>query len=180
MTTRSRIIGLAIVVLMVGWALEAGGRLAIFVDIPSALFVFGVLIGGLWACFGPGLAMQAFRRGLTGGGEANDLHVAVMARGYQLSWGAGLVGTLVGLVIILQNMDDPSKIGPGMAVGLLTVLYGAFLAEFVFGVLHQSLLNQDGVTETSRQLPRSVMGKAAAATIAALVMFMIILIALPQ
>ncbi len=77
-----------------------------------------------------------------------------MARGYQLSWGAGLVGTLLGLVIMLGYMSDPSKIGPGMAIGLLTVLYGAFLAEFVFGLLHQSLLNQDGVTETALTCPR--------------------------
>lgn len=41
----------------------------------------------------------------------------------------GMIGTLIGLVIMLQNMDDPSKIGPGMAVALLTTLYGALLAN---------------------------------------------------
>jgi chemotaxis protein MotA len=41
----------------------------------------------------------------------------------------GMIGTLVGLVVMLQNMDDPSKIGPGMAVALLTTLYGAVLAN---------------------------------------------------
>jgi len=41
----------------------------------------------------------------------------------------GMIGTLVGLVIMLQNMDDPSKIGPGMAVALLTTLYGALIAN---------------------------------------------------
>jgi len=41
----------------------------------------------------------------------------------------GMIGTLVGLVIMLQNMDDPSKIGPGMAVALLTTLYGAIVAN---------------------------------------------------
>lgn len=43
----------------------------------------------------------------------------------------GMVGTLVGLVIMLQNMNDPSKIGPAMAVALLTTLYGAVLANLV-------------------------------------------------
>lgn len=43
----------------------------------------------------------------------------------------GMIGTLVGLVIMLQNMDDPSKIGPGMAVALLTTLYGALVANLV-------------------------------------------------
>ncbi len=43
----------------------------------------------------------------------------------------GMVGTLVGLVIMLQNMDDPSAIGPGMAIALLTTLYGALLANLI-------------------------------------------------
>lgn len=43
----------------------------------------------------------------------------------------GMIGTLVGLVIMLRNMDDPSKIGPAMAVALLTTLYGAVLANLV-------------------------------------------------
>lgn len=43
----------------------------------------------------------------------------------------GMIGTLIGLVIMLQNMNDPSKIGPAMAVALLTTLYGAVLANLV-------------------------------------------------
>lgn len=41
----------------------------------------------------------------------------------------GMIGTLIGLVIMLQNMDDPSKIGPGMAIALLTTLYGSMVAN---------------------------------------------------
>ncbi len=44
----------------------------------------------------------------------------------------GMIGTLVGLVLMLRNMgDDPSKIGPSMAVALLTTLYGALIANLV-------------------------------------------------
>jgi len=43
----------------------------------------------------------------------------------------GMIGTLIGLVVMLQNMNDPSKIGPGMAVALLTTLYGALLANLI-------------------------------------------------
>ncbi len=43
----------------------------------------------------------------------------------------GMIGTLVGLVQMLTNMDDPSKIGPAMAVALLTTLYGAVIANVV-------------------------------------------------
>ena len=44
----------------------------------------------------------------------------------------GMVGTLIGLVQMLQVMDDPDSIGPSMAVALLTTLYGAILAFLVF------------------------------------------------
>lgn len=41
----------------------------------------------------------------------------------------GMIGTLIGLVIMLKNMDDPAAIGPGMAIALLTTLYGAIIAN---------------------------------------------------
>ncbi len=44
----------------------------------------------------------------------------------------GLIGTLIGLVGMLQNMDDPSTIGPSMAVALLTTFYGALFANLLF------------------------------------------------
>jgi len=44
----------------------------------------------------------------------------------------GMIGTLIGLVAMLQNMNDPSQIGGGMAVALLTTMYGAILANVVF------------------------------------------------
>ncbi len=43
----------------------------------------------------------------------------------------GMVGTLIGLVQMLQNLNDPSKIGPAMAVALLTTFYGAVIANVV-------------------------------------------------
>lgn len=51
----------------------------------------------------------------------------------------GMIGTLVGLVIMLQNMDDPSMIGPGMAVALLTTMYGALIANAFAGPLADRL-----------------------------------------
>jgi len=43
----------------------------------------------------------------------------------------GMVGTLIGLVQMLQTMDDPSTIGPAMAVALLTTFYGAVIANVI-------------------------------------------------
>ena len=44
----------------------------------------------------------------------------------------GMIGTLVGLVQMLQDLSDPSSIGVGMATALLTTLYGAMAANMVF------------------------------------------------
>ncbi len=44
----------------------------------------------------------------------------------------GMIGTLIGLVQMLQKLDDPSKIGPAMAVALITTFYGALLANLIF------------------------------------------------
>ena len=44
----------------------------------------------------------------------------------------GMIGTLMGLIMMLQDMSDPSGIGAGMAVALITTLYGAIVANVFF------------------------------------------------
>lgn len=51
----------------------------------------------------------------------------------------GMIGTLIGLVAMLQTMDDPSSIGPAMAVALLTTFYGAMMANLFGGPLKAKL-----------------------------------------
>jgi chemotaxis protein MotA len=43
----------------------------------------------------------------------------------------GMIGTLVGLVLMLQNMSDPAAIGPAMAIALITTFYGSLLANMI-------------------------------------------------
>lgn len=56
----------------------------------------------------------------------------------------GMIGTLVGLVQMLASLEDPSTIGPAMAVALLTTLYGALLANVVALPLAQKLKVRSG------------------------------------
>ena len=51
----------------------------------------------------------------------------------------GMIGTLIGLIQMLRTLNDPSKIGPGMAVALVTTFYGAVLAYMVFMPLSAKL-----------------------------------------
>jgi chemotaxis protein MotA len=57
---------------------------------------------------------------------------SIFAAGGAFAPAFGMIGTLIGLVQMLANMTDPSQIGAGMAVALLTTLYGAVLANVVF------------------------------------------------
>ncbi|WP_208558984.1 motility protein A [Marinilactibacillus kalidii] len=64
-----------------------------------------------------------------------------------LKWGEyapafGMIGTLVGLIAMLGDLQDPSLIGAGMATALLTTFYGSFLANIVFLPLAKNLQMQ--------------------------------------
>lgn len=64
----------------------------------------------------------------------------------------GMIGTLVGLVQMLGNMDDPSAIGPAMAVALLTTLYGAVVANLVCLPVADKLTAKLGFEEINQTL----------------------------
>lgn len=65
----------------------------------------------------------------------------------------GMIGTLIGLVAMLQSMDDPSSIGPAMAVALLTTLYGAIMANLFAGPYK----NKVEMRSSQEQLLREIM-----------------------
>lgn len=57
---------------------------------------------------------------------------------YAPAW--GLIGTLVGLILMLGALrDDPTAVGPGMSLALVTTFYGAVLANFLFGPISEKL-----------------------------------------
>jgi chemotaxis protein MotA len=64
----------------------------------------------------------------------------------------GMIGTLVGLVQMLATMDDPSTIGPSMAIALLTTLYGALIANVICLPIHDKLDAKFKVEELNQSL----------------------------
>ena len=66
--------------------------------------------------------------------------------------GMGMVGTLIGLVSMFGHMDDPKKIGPGMAIALLTTLYGAVVANVLALPVADKLANRAAEEATNRTL----------------------------
>ena len=63
-------------------------------------------------------------------GERHAESQAILEKMGDLAPAWGMIGTLIGLVIMLLKLDDPSSIGPAMAVALLTTFYGAVWANF--------------------------------------------------
>lgn len=71
------------------------------------------------------------------------------SRGYEIVYKAGevapawgMVGTIIGLVIMLLQLDDPSLLGPGIALALLTTFYGIVLSQLVFHPIADKLAKQ--------------------------------------
>ena len=67
----------------------------------------------------------------------------------------GMVGTLIGLIQMLQNLDDPTQIGSGMATALITTFYGALLANLVLLPIAQKAKSQLNDVTRSHQLVRA-------------------------
>ena len=67
--------------------------------------------------------------------ERMQAAIALLRRGAEAAPAMGLIGTLIGLVQMLSTLDDPSTIGPAMAVALLTTFYGALLGSAFFAPL---------------------------------------------
>ena len=57
--------------------------------------------------------------------------------------GFGMIGTVLGLVGMLRNLEDKSSLGPNMAVALITTLYGCLLANWILGPMATKLAGQN-------------------------------------
>lgn len=51
----------------------------------------------------------------------------------------GMIGTLIGLILLLKDLSDPSKLGPAMAVALVTTFYGTVLSNLIFTPISNKL-----------------------------------------
>jgi len=81
--------------------------------------------------------------------EANQ---GVLKAWVDLAPAMGMIGTLIGLVLMLGNMADPKAIGPAMAVALLTTLYGAFIANIMFAPMVTKLEGYTAYETTYREM----------------------------
>ncbi len=76
-------------------------------------------------------------------GDRHNVNYGMMAQAATLGPAFGMIGTLIGLVLMLANMSDPNAIGPAMAVALITTLYGAIIANLFFAPFEIKLKTLD-------------------------------------
>jgi len=84
--------------------------------------------------------------------ERHRKSASILRRAAEFSPAMGLIGTLIGLVQMLGNLQDPTTIGPSMAVALLTTFYGAILANLVFIPLASKLDRNSMLEETVNEI----------------------------
>lgn len=84
----------------------------------------------------------------------------------------GMIGTVMGLIVIMANLSDPDAIGPGLAVALVTTLYGSLISNLVFiplaaklkfrsteEILNLQIIKQGVVSILAGENPRSIREK---------------------
>lgn len=77
---------------------------------------------------------------------------SIMRRAAETAPGMGLIGTLVGLVQMLGQLQTPEALGPSMAIALLTTFYGALLGTVIFTPLANKIERNANLEATQRQM----------------------------
>ncbi|MCB9857621.1 MAG: MotA/TolQ/ExbB proton channel family protein [Phycisphaerales bacterium] len=175
------LIGLAV------WAVVYGldGDIDALIDWKGAIVVVATPILILTGIFGWAAPIDAFFYVV---GKREDSAAARDAAQFFQLWAAfalasGFVATVGGLIVMLKYMDDPSKIGPGMAVALLSQLYGVCIAVFCLAcsvVVLRRYPDRDASRRLTRQAVAGAGMTVVAGTMATLIAFGILMIAFMQ
>lgn len=93
--------------------------------------------------------------------ERHRRSASILRRAAEVAPAMGLIGTLVGLVQMLADLENPENIGPAMAVALLTTFYGAILGTAVLGPLAAKLERNSNDETLLRSLIRTAISSIA-------------------
>ena len=137
---------LGVLVLLIG-AIVSGGGIADSIHVPSAAITFGVTFFILLYTFGtdflaflPNALLAVVRKP-----ESNLRFSEIAGFAIPVVIGSGAIGSFIGFVQMLGNLQSPDKIGSGVAVALLTTMYGITAAVLVFMPLEKKFLIGDKV-----------------------------------
>ncbi len=127
-------------------AASPGASFSAFRDYPSLMLVVGGTFAILMiACDGNDWRnacrlLTGPRKSLDRGGNLSAARFFGQASRAAIA--TGVIGHLIGLIIMLGQLDDPDALGPGMAVSLISALYGLALSEFFFVPMQTTALKR--------------------------------------
>ena len=149
------------ILLMMGLTISAilyGAPILAFVDGIACLIVGSVLCGGLLLAVPFSSLIHAVVVVFTNGDVDEEKGLAaydVFHRLSTLSYASGIIGMVIGLISMLRNLDDPTAIGPFMAVALLTYVYSVFLGEVFFRAFAADALGRTLAADAPNTVPAS-------------------------
>ena len=142
--------GLALMTAIFTAIVSIHSSVEVFFDLLSFLFVVGTTVAGTIISFPLSSLVEAMIPGRATTNEAKARKVLVFHRLADIAVSSGLAGTVIGLVIMLTKLDDPTQIGPAMAVALLTLLYGVLIGEmWLRGVAASTSASMDAAPDLS-------------------------------
>lgn len=171
-----RIVG--VVAFLMALGIGIGSNLGAMLDLPSICIVCVGTLGML--LLGGSSIPTMFKSVFSSAASEEEIRAGIrawkMARFYSL--GAGIIGGLIGLIIMFKSMDDPAAIGPGMAIALLSSMYGLCLA-FGLCLPLQAGLAKRVQTEKDPSVLISAVFAALIAVPQSAIAFLILLLSIP-
>ena len=132
---------LGILCVIVGVIVLAGESPFLLVHPPSAMTVSGITFFLLLGTYGtdflrfiPDSVLTLFCSPL----KPNPRFAAIAKSGMVYAIGAGLTGTLIGIIVVLKKLEDPSQIGPGIAFALFSMLLAVVLSQIFFAFVYDA------------------------------------------
>lgn len=93
--------------------------------------------------------------------ERHRRAASILRRGSEIAPAMGLIGTVVGLVQMLAQLDDPASMGPAMALALITTFYGAIMGMIILAPLAAKLERNSNDEARARNMILTAMGSLA-------------------
>ncbi len=84
--------------------------------------------------------------------ERHAIGIKLISDWASLAPAFGMIGTLTGLIAMLSNLDDPNAIGSGMALALITTMYGSVMANMVLLPFKNKLQDRDVEERLTREI----------------------------
>ena len=134
------LLGILIASIMI--LLGVGGDILLFINIQSILIVLGISLALILASYGGkglGLVFKApFARNMSKEDIKKCINIYKDLKVYLIV--SGFIGTLIGLILMGANLTDLDALGPGLALSLITILYG--LLAYIISLPIQRRLEQ--------------------------------------